>query len=191
MRPPASTIWASAESTRSIPARDPMACMRPSRTSMAPPGTMASSRISGPTRGRAGPARVTSCAQFQTASSLISVQRAQARFHRSPEILVLDGVEIYPDVLQRAGLRRRRERLRHRQIGRELGRELKISQPRHHGGGVFENFQRNFGRAMQRLFDKRPALFLGALVSRHHPLKRFGVALDGAGEESPVLLEPA
>src|ERR1039458_2655218 len=172
MRPPASTIWASAETTRSIPARDPMACMRPSRTNMAPPGTMASSRISGPTRARAGPASVTSCAQFQTASSLIEVQRTQARFHRSPEIWVLDGVEINPDVLQRAGSRRRRERLRHRQIGRELGWDLKLRQPRRHGGCAFENFQRNFGGAMQRLLDKRPALVLGTLVSRHHALKR-------------------
>src|SRR5208283_5769663 len=137
--------------------------MRPSRMSMAPSGTMASSRISAPTRGRGGPAKVTSWLQFQTASSLIEVQRAQARFHCSTEILVLDGVEINPDVLQRAGLRRCRERLRHHQIGREPGRDLKLCQPRQHGASAFENFERNFGGAVQRLFDKRPALVLGTL----------------------------
>src|SRR6185369_10767112 len=46
--------------------------MRPSRTSIPPLVMMPSSRNSGPTRGRAGPASVTTCAQLTTASVVFS-----------------------------------------------------------------------------------------------------------------------
>src|ERR1044071_370223 len=46
--------------------------IRPSRTNIAPSATMPSSRNSGPTRGRAGPASVTTCEQLITARVLLS-----------------------------------------------------------------------------------------------------------------------
>src|ERR1043165_9072379 len=68
--PRASTTVVSASISASISSEALTLSMRPSRTSMPPLTTIASSRNSGPTRGRAGPASVTTCEQLTTASVL-------------------------------------------------------------------------------------------------------------------------
>src|ERR1043165_2866333 len=68
--PRASTTVISASISASISSVCPTFSIRPPRTSMPPLAMMPSSRSSGPTRGRAGPARVTTCEQLTTASVL-------------------------------------------------------------------------------------------------------------------------
>src|ERR1044072_1660990 len=70
--PSASTISVSLSISNSISSLLPTLSITPSRTNMPPLGMIPSSRNSGPTRGRAGPASVTSCEQLTTANVLLS-----------------------------------------------------------------------------------------------------------------------
>src|SRR5690242_14976990 len=70
--PRPSTTVVSASISVSISSVFPTFSIRPSRTSIPPSLTMPSSRNSGPTRGRAGPASVTTCEQLTTARVLLS-----------------------------------------------------------------------------------------------------------------------
>src|SRR5678815_5395405 len=70
--PSASTTSVSLSINSSISSRLPTLSINPSRTNIPPFGMMPRSRNSGPTRGRAGPASVTSCEQLTTASVLLS-----------------------------------------------------------------------------------------------------------------------
>src|SRR5439155_7354935 len=118
MRPAASTTGVSGVSRRSISARAPVAWIRPSRMSIAPLGMMARSRISGPMRGRGGPARVTSCRELRTARS--GIRPTQAGLDGGTDGFVLHGSEVDIDVLARAGLGGGGQGFGDRQIGCEL-----------------------------------------------------------------------
>src|SRR5215212_6049467 len=70
-RPSASTTSVSPSIRVSISSLLPTRSISPSRINIPPFAMMPSSRSSGPTRGRAGPASVTSCEQLTTASVLL------------------------------------------------------------------------------------------------------------------------
>src|SRR6185503_6967586 len=67
-RPPASITFVSVSINCSISAIVPTRSIKPSRTTNPPFSTIPSSRNSAPTRGRAGPASVTTCEQLITAN---------------------------------------------------------------------------------------------------------------------------
>src|SRR5689334_14099532 len=71
-RPPASTTVVLSSINFSMSAVGPTRSINPLRTKTPPRSTMAKSRNSGPTRGRAGPASVTTCDAPTIASDLLS-----------------------------------------------------------------------------------------------------------------------
>ncbi len=124
---------------------------------------MASSRIAGPVRGPGGPASVTSWRQL-TRARIAHFENLPCGHHEIFEGCVLNRVEIDVDVFQGAGEAATIKDFGHGEIAAESGGDFERVEARLQSVDALHHLERNFGGAVERLFDERGALGLGALV---------------------------